>query len=399
MKQVIWLCLVILVGQVFATPLPPSSATKSDTKYDTKTLVTDLYSPWSLKVDAAGRLWVTEKQGSLVIVEPNLQRQRLDLQLPDLYPVGQGGLLDIILLEPTQAQKEAQNSGSTVQQSIVLSYAKGTAQENALTIVVVDLAKILEPDGSGLWEVQTRTEIFQVSPKKSSPVHYAGRMLLLLDNTLLVNSGDGFDWREDAQRLTSLLGKSLRMTLTGEIPFDNPFVNAENVNQRYIYTYGHRNAQGLTLGPQGTIWQHEHGPAGGDEINILEPQINYGWPVITYGKDYSGAQISPFTEYANMRQPELHWTPSIAPSALIYQGPTKQYPELANSLLVASLKYRRVHSVKLPESGQQAGGYNDIIIDMPLSERIRDISHHTDGHILLLTDGENAKVVQLLAPE
>ena len=424
MKQVIWLCLVMCAGQVFATPIPPSSATMSQSKYATKPLVDNLNSPWALKVDKAGRFWVTEKQGTLVIVEPDLQQQRLNLQLPELYPAGQGGLLDIILLEPaklTELQSQSKSQGqsqnqsqpqiqghsqnpahsteTSEQQSILISYAKGTAQENALSIAQVDLVKTSIPDDSGLWEVANYTEIFQVTPKKSSPVHYAGRMLLLPDNTLLVNSGDGFDWREDAQRLSSLLGKTLRMTLAGGVPSDNPFAKAENTAQRYVFTYGHRNAQGLALGPQGTIWQHEHGPAGGDEINILAPRVNYGWPVITYGKDYSGAQITPFTEYTNMRQPELHWTPSIAPSAMVYQGVTDRYPDLANSLLITSLKYRRLHSVQLPVSGQESARYDDIIIDMNFSERIRDISHHIEGDILLLTDGENAQIMQLLPPQ
>jgi glucose/arabinose dehydrogenase len=404
MKQVMWLCLVICAGQVFATTIPPSKATMSQSKYTTKELVTNLNSPWALKVDKNGRFWVTEKLGTLVIVEADLQQQRLDLQLPDLYPAGQGGLLDIILLDPPKLTNQTepyrkihnQNTDISEYQSIILSYAKGTAQANALTIAKLDLVKTSKYEESGQWQVAEYSEIFQISPKKSSPVHYAGRMLLLPDNTLLVNSGDGFDWREDAQRLTSLLGKTLRMTLSGAIPSDNPFSEEEDIAQRYVYSYGHRNAQGLTLGPGGTVWQHEHGPAGGDEINILAPRVNYGWPVITYGKDYSGAQISPFTEYADMRQPEVQWTPSIAPSAMLYQGPTDRYPELANSLLVTSLKYRRLHSVKLPASNLGFRHYNDIIIDMNVSERIRDISHHTEGDILLLTDGENAKIMQLL---
>ena len=390
MKQAIVLIISWIVSQVGVTlsfyahaqtDLPASVAKLSAAEYDTRTLLEGLRSPWSLHVDKEGVYWVTEKQGALVIFDPVSQDlQRLNKPLPAVYAAGQGGLLDLVLL-PREGK----------QQSILVSYAKGSANRNALTVAQVDLHY-----DNGQWQVSKQRQIFHVQPWKSSPVHYAGRMLVLPDNTLLLNSGDGFDWREDAQKPTSLLGKTLRMTLTGAVPKDNPFANSKHPLTRYIYTLGHRNAQGLALDPQGRIWQHEHGPAGGDEINLLIPGQNYGWPVITYGKDYSGAQISPFTHYPEMQQPLLHWTPSIAPSALVYQGDSDQYPELAHSLLIPSLKYRRLHQLKILEEDQASLQFDDIIINMALDVRIRDITHTLDGDILLLTDGENAKIVQLL---
>lgn len=158
--------------------------------------------------------------------------------------------------------------------------------------------------------------LFTISPVKDTPVHYGGRIAFLPDTTLLLSSGDGFDYRESAQKGNRLLGKIIRLNDDGTIPDDNPFVAASKV-QSAIWSLGHRNPQGLVYDAgRKQVFSNEHGPKGGDEINIIEPGKNYGWPVITYGRDYSGANITPYKKYPGMEQSFVDWTPSIAPSSL-----------------------------------------------------------------------------------
>ena len=159
-------------------------------------------------------------------------------------------------------------------------------------------------------------------------------MAFLGDGTLLIVCGDGFDYREQALDLGSLLGKTLRIGADGSIPRDNPFVGLDGARPE-IWSYGHRNEQGIVATPHG-VYMHEHGPRGGDELNRIEPGRNYGWPAITYGMDYSGSYISPYTEHPGMEQPVVYWTPSIAPAGLAYYD-GEAFPAWQGDLFVAAL--------------------------------------------------------------
>ena len=198
------------------------------------------------------------------------------------------------------------------------------------------------------------------------------------------------DHREKAQTLDNHFGKIIRINKDGTIPTNNPFVNVEGALPD-IYSYGHRNMQGLIVTKSGQIFEHEHGPRGGDEMNLIEPSLNYGWPAITYGIDYSGAVISPFTEKEGMEQPLFHWTPSIAPSDMIfYEG--NRYPKLKNSFLVTALVSKDVKQVTFSESGKEV----QESLFSELNSRLRNIQASPDGLIYLMTDGPRGKLIKVV---
>ena len=267
-------------------------------------------------------------------------------------------------------------------QLVFLAYACGTASANHLCVARGQL------QAEALTEV---VEIFRAKPAKEGSAHYGGRMAWLPDGTLIVTLGDGFDYREQAQNLSSHLGKIVRLNPDGSVPADNPFVGREGALPE-IYSYGHRNVQGLVFDSvENVLIAHEHGPRGGDEINIIEPGHNYGWPVITHGIDYTGAMITPFVEREGMEQPLLHWTPSIAPSGMTrYRGVL--FPDWQGNLLVGALADKSVHRVTL-----EAGDASDVeSLFEAMGERIRDVATGPDGAVYLLTDSADGRILRIL---
>ena len=232
--------------------------------------------------------------------------------------------------------------------------------------------------------------IFEAKAPRRIPVHLGAKIAFLEDGTILLASGDGFDHREKAQTLDNHFGKIIRINKDGTIPANNPFVDVEGALPD-IYSYGHRNMQGLIVTKSGQIFEHEHGPRGGDEMNLIEPSLNYGWPAITYGIDYSGAVISPFTEKEGMEQPLFHWTPSIAPSDMIfYEG--NRYPKLTNSFLVTALVSKDVKKITFSESGKEL----QESLFSELNSRLRNIQASPDGLIYLMTDGPRGKLIKVV---
>ena len=239
--------------------------------------------------------------------------------------------------------------------------------------------------------LENKKVIFEAKAPRRIPVHLGAKIAFLDDGTILLASGDGFDHREKAQTLDNHFGKIIRINKDGTVPPDNPFVNVEDALPD-IYSYGHRNQQGLIVTKTGEIYEHEHGPRGGDEMNLIEPSLNYGWPAITYGIDYSGAVISPFTEKEGMEQPLFHWTPSIAPSDMIfYEG--DKYPELKNSFLVTALVSKDVKKVTFSQTGKD----NQESLFSELNSRLRNIQASPNGFIYLLTDGPRGKLIKVLS--
>lgn len=334
-----------------------------------------LKSPWAIAVLPDQNLLITEKAGSLQFFNIDTGLVVVD-GAPEVFFAGQGGLLDVKLHPNFQDNKW-----------VYLSYASGTKKSNALAI---GRGK-LEKDGQS-YALTEFSEVFKVTPSKNTPVHYGGRMTFLNDGTLLVTSGDGFDFRESAQDKTTQLGKILRLNDDGSIPKDNPF-NADSSADPYLFSLGHRNPQGMLYDAVShRVWSHEHGPAGGDEINHIVAGKNYGWPVITNGKDYSGASISPFTEYPGMEQPIYDWTPSVAPSDMIlYRG--FEFPELSGSFLVTTLKTQELLQVKRVEG--KVVSHSSLLPD--LKERYRAIQTDALGNIYLATD--SGKLFQLTRPQ
>jgi glucose/arabinose dehydrogenase len=337
--------------------------------FKVETLVSGLDHPWSLAELPNQGFLITERSGKLRV----FQQGKLSAPIagvPKVFVAGQGGLFDIALAP------DFATSGR-----LFLSFAHGDMKANTTRVVSARL------QGDRLEDVQV---IFEVEPYKDTPVHYGGRLTLLPDNTLLLTTGDGFDYREQAQKMDSLLGKVVRFAFNGGIPKDNPFFNQEGKHSA-IWTLGHRNPQGLMYDSvRQQVFLHEHGPRGGDEINLLQPGRNYGWPIATYGKDYSGATISPFTEYEGTQQPILHWTPSIAPSGFaVYYG--SQFPELAGDFLVGALAARELRWVDM--NGNRVEGQYSLL--KSLNSRIRDVRVGLDGAIYLITDSDNGKLLKI----
>jgi len=327
------------------------------------------------KSQSKTHILIVTRDGELVIVDNKGEGKRFLLMLDNLYTKGQGGVLDILI--PSQFPDDS---------TVLLSYSKGSDSANRLAVVKGQLSLT-----SGITNLQP---VLEVAQTKDTPVHYGGKLLQLEGSALgathgfLVTTGDGFDYREQAQVISSQLGKVLGFTIDGE-----PLVNHPFPESPFIFTVGHRNPQGLVQGNNGQIFLHEHGPDGGDEVNLLQQGANYGWPVVTLGKDYSGARISPFTTYPGMTDPIVNWTPSIAPSSMLYYTDS-QYPMLTNSLLVTSLKAKALYVVKAVSNAYTSSRVFD-----EMGERLRDIAIDHNGNILLLTDGENARVIKLLPKE
>ena len=347
--------------------------TLSFPSYTIETIAKGLDYPWALAFLPNGDLLVTERTGQIRIVSQNTVSEPLVGLPKDIYVQGQGGLLDVVL-----------HPNYHINGWLYLSYTVGSDDKNALQVMRAKLS------GNQLVQQQI---MFTVSPFKDTPVHFAGRMTFLLDNSLLITSGDGFDYREDAQRLNNLLGKVIRINDDGSIPANNPFLS-EDVDSlsNYVFTYGHRNAQAILYDPsRGVIFSNEHGPDGGDELNIIQAGVNYGWPVITFGNDYIGGRISPFTDYPNMQQPLIDWTPSIAPSGMaVHSG--ELFKALNGDLLISVLKFKEVRWVQM--DGINVVGQASLFKE--LGQRIRDVRVHPDGSIYVLTDSAQGKVLRVV---
>ncbi|MCU7553101.1 PQQ-dependent sugar dehydrogenase [Alteromonas sp. ASW11-19] len=364
MKVNLSLLFILLIGQLRA-----ATADNGPNDYLVTEIATSLHSPWAAVQLPDQRWLITEMGGTVVTVKPDGSMTRQSLALQDLYVNGQGGLLDIALMQDF-----------SMSQRVMLSYATGNDDCNALTVATASLSEH--------GELVNIAPLLTTSPCRDTPAHFGGRLAVLADGTWLVTTGDGFDYREQAQRLDSQLGKVLRFREDGQAPADNPFPDAP-----YVYSLGHRNPQGLASDPHtGRLYQQEHGPAGGDEINLLIAGENYGWPVVTKGIDYSGARISPFEEYPGMRDPLYNWTPSIAPSSMTwYAG--NAFPALRQHLLVSALKAKGLFAINM-----SAKPLSSRRIFATIEQRIRDVVADADGNIVVLTDGESAALLKI-APE
>jgi glucose/arabinose dehydrogenase len=345
-----------------------SSAVFSDYKFET--ILDDLDDAWSLVFLSEDKVLYTEMPGKLKIASLSDKSITNIKNTPSVEYGGQGGLSEVVLDPDFKSNN-----------MIYLSYS--AKDKNGKSTLFLSSAELKENS------LVNSKVIFEAKAPRRSPVHLAAKIAFLDDGTILLASGDGFDHREQAQTLDNHFGKIIRINKDGSVPSDNPFINTKNALPE-IYSYGHRNMQGLVVTSSGDIYEHEHGPRGGDEMNLVEPALNYGWPAITYGIDYSGAIISPFTEKEGMEQPLLHWTPSIAPSDMIYyEG--NIYPELKNSFLVTALVSKDVKKVTFKNKiDTQESLFSELDI------RLRNIQASPDGIIYLLTDGPKGKLIKVL---
>jgi aldose sugar dehydrogenase len=343
-------------------------------EYRIETIASGLEHPWSIAFLPDGRMLVTERAGRLRVIENGHLLETPVTGVPDSFVRNQGGLF-AVLPDPEFAANGV----------IYLSQAYGTSDSNTTRLLRANL------EGMHLQDVEV---LFEAQPRRSTPVHFGGRVTLLADGTLVLGLGDAFDDREDAQRLDSHTGSIVRLHRDGRIPADNPFVSQPGARPE-IYSYGHRNVQGIVYDEEtGVLWSHEHGPRGGDELNIIERGANYGWPVVSHGIDYSGARITPYTSLAGMRDPVRQWTPAIAPSGMtIYRGDL--FPEWRDSLLVSSLVQRHVRRLSI--DGTRVTGEEQLFEEV--GERLRDVQGGPDGSLYLLTDEPEGRVLRVTRVE
>jgi len=341
-------------------------------------VVENLEHPWGLAWLPDGSILITERSGRLRIVrEGNLDPTPIP-GVGEVFAQSQGGLLDIAL-HPDFADNRL----------VYFSYAHGTSSENRTRIARATF------DGSSLsnWQV-----IFEVSQTKSRGQHFGSRLLWLPDGTLLASIGDGGNppveldgefIRQQAQNLGSHLGKVIRINDDGSIPSDNPFVNNAEAAPE-VWSYGHRNIQGLAYdAASNRVWATEHGARGGDEVNWVEAGENYGWPVATHSREYSGGLISPETSLPGMVDPKVIWTPSIAPSGLaVYSGTI--FPQWQGNLFAGGLVSQDVRRIELDESGNVL---NETSI--AIGQRVRDVRQGPDGMLYVLTDAPNGQLIRL----
>ena len=338
--------------------------------FNVETIASELDFPWGLTFLPDGDMLVTELSGSLRIIRNGQLDPKPVAGVPAVYRAGQGGLFEVEL----HPDFEANNL-------VYLSYAHGTSDANGTRIAVAKF------DGEALSDLRV---LFTPNWLKDTANHYGGRMTFLNDRTLILTLGDGYEYREMSQQLSNHIGTLVRLNDDGSIPKDNPFVGQGDALPE-IWSYGHRNPQGIYYDQDNDIlYQNEHGPRGGDEINIIQKGNNYGWPIATYGIDYSGALISPYTEYEGTVQPLLQWTPSIAPSSMtMYKG--SLFPEWDGDLLVSALAARSLVRVDMKDGK----AINQTVMLKDLGERIREVSVGPDGSLYLLIDGRNGKVLRL----
>lgn len=326
--------------------------------------------PWGLAFLPDGRMLVTERPGRLRIVAADGTVSPPVEGVPTVDDNGQGGLLDVAL-DPAFAQNGL----------VYLSFSEPGEGGSGTSVARGRL------DGTTLRDVGV---IYRQTPKVGGGRHFGSRLVFAPDGTLFVTQGDRGSMSESAQDLATTIGKVVRIKPDGSIPADNPFVGRSDARAE-IWSYGHRNAQGATIDPAtGLLWTVEHGARGGDELNQPQAGRNYGWPVITYGRDYSGEKIGVGTTRSGLEQPVYYWDPSIAPSGLtFYTGDA--IPAWKGSLFLGALAGQRLVRLTLREG--KVTGEEVLLAD--LGERIRDVVEGPDGFLYLLTDSDDGRVLRI----
>ncbi len=338
---------------------------------DVTTVADGLVHPWGLAFLPRGDMLVTERPGRLRIVGSDGRISEPIAGVPDVYDVGQGGLLDV-RLAPDFAESKV----------IFLSYAEPGEGGGATAVARARLDR----DAMALRDLEV---IFRQTPKSRGGRHFGSRIVFRDDGTLWITIGDRGE-RERAQNLTINRAQVIRINPDGSIPEDNPFVGAPD-RLPEVWSYGHRNAQGAAKHPEtGALWLHEHAAQGGDEVNIPAAGKNYGWPVIHYGEDYGGGQFGEGTKKAGYAQPIYYWDPSIAPSGMAFYTHTR-VPAWQGDAFVGALKYRML--VRLDVENNRIIHEERMLRE--LDHRIRAVDQGPDGSLYLLTDARNGRILKV----
>ncbi|MTH99197.1 PQQ-dependent sugar dehydrogenase [Roseibium sp. RKSG952] len=356
------LVLLVISGGIRADVLQTSAGSVRVTE-----MLGGLDTPWAIGILPDESFLVTERDGELLYVKDG-KSQRVS-GVPKVAASGQGGLLDVTIARDFSNSRE-----------VFLTYSKRQSSGAGTAVAVARLSE----NGKRLTNLRV---IFEAVPGGSGGRHFGSRVVEANDGSLFITLGERGD-RPAAQDKSNHMGTVIRINRDGTIPSDNPFVGDPSARPE-IWSYGHRNPQGAGLDARGRLWVSEHGAQGGDEVNLVQPGLNYGWPVISYGKHYSGQKIGEGTSKPGMEQPEFYWDPSIAPSGLlVYSG--KLWPQWKGDLFVGSLKFdyiSRLAGSPLREVEQIKGAE---------TERVRDIVEAPDGSIWFISVGQGA--VYRLAP-
>ena len=380
----------IMLGVVLTNCLEPQAAPRLDSPVQDFTispLASNLSIPWSVTplprtqdengVQAPAQYLITERGGALKLLTGVGEITTVTGLPDDIFVRQQGGLFEVVLSPDfTQSRK------------VFISYARGTRRENGTVVISAKLGE------TSLSDVQ---DVFVSTPFKDTGSHFGGRMVILPDNSLVLTLGDGFTYREAAQNKESHLGKIIRIHLDGSTPKDNPFMRDEKLDTVIsgpVYSYGHRNVQGLSYDKSTNIlWSHEHGPRGGDELNIIKAGQNYGWPSATTGVDYNGARISPFKSLEGTEAFVKDWVPSIAPSGMVVYN-SDLFKEWQGDIFVGGLASRDLRHLEMD-------GTRFIKETRLLSElggRVRDVKQDLDGALLVLIEHKTKGQLLRLTP-
>ena len=341
-----------------------------------QTVATGLEHPWALAFLPEGGYLVTERPGRMRIVD---EQGRLGPALggvPEVAARGQGGLLDLAL-----------DAGFERNRTLYFCFsepAEGGTNSTAL-------ARARLPAGSArLEEVRV---IFSQQPRVASALHFGCRIVQMPDGHLVLALGERYHRMQEAQKLDNHLGKLVRLTPDGAPAPGNPWIGRAGARPE-IWSYGHRNPQGAAVGPDGRLWLHEHGPQGGDEINLPVAGRNYGWPVVTFGEQYGGGPIGEgITAKPGMEPPLYHWTPSIAPSGMAFLASDRYGAAWRGNLFVGSLKFSQL--VRLELAGARV--VREHRLD-GVGERVRDVRLGPDGLLYLLTDSPKGRLLRVMPP-
>ncbi len=346
--------------------------------FQATTIVEGLQRPWGMTWLPDGTILVTERPGKLRVIRKGVLVPQPVSGVPEVLASGQGGLLDV-----------AAHPDFVENNLIYLTYAHGAKRANRTRVA---RAKF---DGSALSNLEV---IFEVSQAKQGTQHFGSRITWLPDKTMLVAFGDGGNppiqldgdlIRKQAQNLNSYLGKVVRLNDDGSVPEDNPFVGYTDVDPA-IWSYGHRNIQGMTVdSANNRLWSTEHGAKGGDELNWVEAGENYGWPEVSYSDEYSGGRVTDIFTRPDAIDPKVVWIPSIAPSGLAFYS-SDRFKQWQGDLFAGGLVSRDVRHLDLDETGKVLAETS-----MPIGARVRDVRQAPDGKLYILTDDTNGKLISI----
>ncbi|SHG98655.1 PQQ-dependent sugar dehydrogenase [Massilia sp. CF038] len=379
MRTTLALCLGAMCMAPAFSQLQPSDAPPPATGWRSVTVAEGLSHPWGMAWLPDGRLLVTTKAGGLYILNGKKFDPVPMEGLPAVFTGGQGGLLDISV-HPGDKKKDVR---------VYMTMATGTAEANRSTLVQGVF------DGKRLHSIKT---LFRVQQDKSGGQHFGSRLVWMQDGTLLMSIGDGGNppqkvgdmlARDQAQNLATHQGSILHLTDGGKPAPGNPLV-AKGGALPEIWSYGHRNIQGITRDAAGRIWATEHGPKGGDELNLIEGGQNYGWPLQSYGRDYRTSEPVGQNVVPGMTGPKVAWVPSPGPSGLAYYT-GKDFPQWQGSLFSGGLASMDVRRIALDKDGNVTGQER-----LAIGQRVRDVKQGPDGRLYLITDEDKGKLLMLL---